>query len=101
MSCRAESSKAPVEENVMLKVHRLGYANLVTPDLEKQVDYWTRVIGLQIVDRSPDQVFLATKLGLEAIVLERGAASHLSRISFQLRPTVTLVSLQQHCIVKA
>src|SRR5665213_298055 len=70
----------------MVKVHRLGYANLVTPDIEKQVDYWTRVIGLQIVDRSSEQVFLATKLGSEAIVLERGAASHLSRISFQVPP---------------
>jgi catechol-2,3-dioxygenase len=70
----------------MLKVHRLGYANLVTPDIERQVDYWTRVIGLQIVERSPDQVFLATKLGLEAIFLERGSVSHLSRISFQVPP---------------
>ena len=60
----------------MVEVHRLGYANLVTPDIEKQVDYWTRVIGLQIIDRSVNQVFLATKLGLEAIALEQGAASH-------------------------
>jgi catechol 2,3-dioxygenase-like lactoylglutathione lyase family enzyme len=77
----------------MPKVHRLGYANLVTPDLERQVDYWTRVIGLQIVDRSPDQLFLATKLGLEAIVLERGTASHLSRISFQVPPDSDLGEL--------
>jgi len=70
----------------MVEVHRLGYANLVTPDIEKQVDYWTRVIGLQIIDRSVNQVFLATKLGLEAIALEQGAASHLNRISFQIRP---------------
>ena len=77
----------------MVKVHRLGYANLVTPDVEKQVDYWTRVIGLQIVDRGPDRVFLATKLGLEAISLERGDASHLDRISFQVGPDADLDEL--------
>src|SRR5215469_10105418 len=70
----------------MVKVHRLGYACLVTPDIEKQIDYWTRVIGLQIVDRTSDQVFLATKLGFEAIVLERGTTPHLKRISFQVPP---------------
>src|SRR5262249_14636312 len=79
----------------MVKVHRLGYANLVTPDLEKQVDYWTRVIGLQIIDRNSDQVFLATKLGLEAIALERGSAPHLNRIAFQVPPDSDLGELAQ------
>lgn len=77
----------------MVKVHRLGYANLVTRDVEKQLDYWTRVIGLQIVDRAPDRVFLATKLGLEAISLERADASHLDRISFQVAPDADLDEL--------
>jgi len=77
----------------MVKVHRLGYASLVTPDIERQVDYWTRVIGLQIIDRSSDQVVLATKLGLEAITLERGSAPHLNRIAFQISPDSDLGEL--------
>ena len=35
----------------MIQVKRLGHATFTTPDLERQIDYWTRVIGLQIVDR--------------------------------------------------
>ena len=59
----------------MIKVRRLGHATLATPDIERQVAYWTGVMGLQVVDRGKDCVFLATKLGEEAIALERGADS--------------------------
>jgi len=70
----------------MARVRRLGHATLATPDLERQVDYWTGVIGLQIIDRGKDHAFLATKLGQEAITLERDTTSHLKRISFQVDP---------------
>jgi catechol 2,3-dioxygenase-like lactoylglutathione lyase family enzyme len=70
----------------MIKVKRLGHATLATPDIERQVDYWTGVMGLQVVDRSKDRVFLATKLGEEALALESGAASALNRIAFQVEP---------------
>jgi catechol 2,3-dioxygenase-like lactoylglutathione lyase family enzyme len=67
----------------MIQVRRLGHATLATPDLERQVDYWTTVMGLQLVDHGKDHAFLATKLGQEAIALERDATSHLRRVSFQ------------------
>jgi catechol 2,3-dioxygenase-like lactoylglutathione lyase family enzyme len=70
----------------MARVRRLGHATLATPDLEQQVDYWTGVIGLQIIDRGKDHAFLATKLGQEAITLERDTTSHLKRVSFQVGP---------------
>jgi catechol 2,3-dioxygenase-like lactoylglutathione lyase family enzyme len=69
----------------MIQVRRLGHATLATPDLEKQVDYWTSVIGLKLVDRGKDHAHLATKLGQEAIALERGA-SQLTKYAFQVGP---------------
>ena len=38
----------------MIKVKRLGHATLATPDIERQVDYWTGVMGLQVVDASQE-----------------------------------------------
>jgi catechol 2,3-dioxygenase-like lactoylglutathione lyase family enzyme len=70
----------------MIDVRRLGHATLSTPDLERQVDYYTQVIGLTAIERDKDRAFLATKQGLEAVALERGDAARLTRLSFQVAP---------------
>ena len=46
----------------MIQVKRLGHATFTTPDLERQLDYWTQVIGLCVVARDKDRAVLATKL---------------------------------------
>lgn len=74
----------------MIRVRRLGHATLATPDLEQQIEYWTVVIGLQLVDRGSDHAVLATKLGQEAIALERDTSSHLKRVAFQVDPETDL-----------
>ncbi len=57
------------------------------PDLEKQVDYWTRVVGLYVVERDARRAVLATRLGQEAIVLESGDHADSFRASlFQVAP---------------
>jgi catechol 2,3-dioxygenase-like lactoylglutathione lyase family enzyme len=86
----------------MIDVRRLGHATLVTPDLEKQVDYWTAVMGLQVVDRNADRALLATRFGQEAIALERGSEVGLSRMSLEVSPGTDLgevsASLRDHGI---
>ncbi|HEY5067551.1 MAG TPA: VOC family protein, partial [Xanthobacteraceae bacterium] len=66
----------------MINVRRLGHATLTTPDIDRQIEYYTEVVGLTLVERSKERAFLACKLGLEAIALEPGKANALSRISF-------------------
>ncbi len=78
----------------MIKVKRLGHASFTTPDFEQQVDYWTHVIGLQAVERTRDSALFATKLGQEAIAIERGAASQMKKLSFQVAPGSDLGELQ-------
>ena len=70
----------------MIKVRRLGHATLATPDLEQQVDYYSRVLGLSIIEKTKDRAFLGTKQGFEAIELVRGEAGALERVSFQIAP---------------
>jgi catechol-2,3-dioxygenase len=50
----------------MIQVSRLGHATFTTPDIEKLADYWSVIIGLQIVERS--------------------AEARLTRMSLQVKP---------------
>ncbi len=71
----------------MIQVKRLGHATFTTPDLDRQIDYWTQVIGLSVVERGKDHCFLATKLGHESIALERAPEQgFMRRLAFQIKP---------------
>ncbi len=70
----------------MLQIKRAGHSTLTTPDLERMVDYFTRIVGLSLVAREKGRAVLATKSGLEAIVLERSDAVEAPRLSFQIAP---------------
>jgi catechol-2,3-dioxygenase len=79
----------------MIRVKRLGHATFNTPDLERIVDYWTRIVGLTVVERDKDRVFLATKFGEEAIAVERGENANLTRVAFQVAPGSELADVQK------
>jgi catechol-2,3-dioxygenase len=70
----------------MLQVKRIGHATLTTPDLERQLDYYTRVLGLSTVAREKNRAILATKPGQEVIVLEHGDRPAGVRLAFQVAP---------------
>jgi len=76
----------------MLQVKRIGHATLTTPDLERQLDYYTRVLGLCTVAREKNRAILATKPGQEAIVLEHGTARRAFGLPFRLRLEATSAS---------
>ncbi len=70
----------------MLQVKRIGHATLTTPDLERQLDYYTRVVGLSVVAKEKSRAVLATKAGQEVVVLEHGDRPAGVRLSFQVAP---------------
>ena len=74
----------------MINVRRLGHATLTTPDLDRAIEYYNEVLGLNVVARDRNSAVLATKVGLEAIALERGDAAELKRLSFQVAPGTDL-----------
>ncbi len=77
----------------MIQVRRLGHATFSTPDLERQVAYYSEVLGLRVIAREKDRVFLACRTGLEAIALERGSEVALKRLAFQVAPGSDFSSL--------
>jgi catechol 2,3-dioxygenase-like lactoylglutathione lyase family enzyme len=70
----------------MIKVRRLGHATLSTPDIDQQIDYYSRVLGMIVIDRGKDRAFLSSRQGLEAIELVKGEPGKLQRVSFQIAP---------------
>jgi catechol 2,3-dioxygenase-like lactoylglutathione lyase family enzyme len=70
----------------MIQVRRLGHATLTTPDIERASAYYEDIVGLTLVAREKDRVVLASRQGLEAIVLERGEPNVLTGLSFQVAP---------------
>jgi catechol 2,3-dioxygenase-like lactoylglutathione lyase family enzyme len=70
----------------MLQVKRAGHSTLTTPDISRQIDYFTGLVGLSLVARDRNSAVLATKAGQEAIVLERGGTVGAPRLSFQIAP---------------
>jgi len=70
----------------MIKVTRIGHATFETPDLERQIDYFTNVIGLVLAERDAGHAYLATRVGDLAVQLDKGDASRCSRLSFQAAP---------------
>jgi catechol 2,3-dioxygenase-like lactoylglutathione lyase family enzyme len=68
----------------MIKVLRVGHATFTTPDLDREVAYYSDVLGLIVTEHDKNRAFLATRTGLEAISLERGDKPALTRLAFQV-----------------
>ena len=77
----------------MIDVRRLGHATLTTPDLDRQVAYYTEVVGLTLLERDSKRAVLASKQGFEAIALEPGVPNALSRLAFQVAPGSDLADM--------
>jgi len=75
---------------VVIQAKRLGHVTLSTPDLPRQIDYYSRVVGLSIVDQTATRAVLAAKSGLEAVVLEHGLSAGCMRIALQTSPSIDL-----------
>jgi len=70
----------------MIQVKRFGHATFETPDLERQIDYFTQVVGLVLAERVNGRAYLATKLGDLVVQLEKGERSRCARLAFQVAP---------------
>ena len=73
----------------MIQVRRLGHATFETPDVQRQADYYTQVIGLQ-VRRDGNRAILSTGLGEEAVIFKPGSAPRLTNVALQVAPDVDL-----------
>src|SRR5262249_5675490 len=71
---------------VMIQIRRLAHASFETPDLDKSIAYYTETNGLVVAAREKSRVFLASRLGRLAVVLESGSAPRCIGLAFEAAP---------------
>ncbi len=68
----------------MIRVKKLSHVVYETPDLARQVEYYTEVLGLGQLDMEDGTVYLGGKIDPHSIVLRAGPQARCTAIGFQL-----------------
>jgi catechol 2,3-dioxygenase-like lactoylglutathione lyase family enzyme len=50
----------------MIRVSKIAHATYETPDLDKQTEYYTEILGLSLVAKDEDTVYLASTASARA-----------------------------------
>jgi catechol 2,3-dioxygenase-like lactoylglutathione lyase family enzyme len=79
----------------MIRVRRIAHADFDTPDVERQVDYYTEILGLTLVAKEKDVAYLANTNDHHSVVLRRGSEPRCSRIAFQVAPQDDLAAFKK------
>jgi catechol 2,3-dioxygenase-like lactoylglutathione lyase family enzyme len=77
----------------MIKARRIGHATFETPDLDRQIDYYTQVHGLALVEREKNRAFFATRTGQLVVQLERAGEARCTKLSFEVSPNDSFADL--------
>ena len=68
----------------MIRVKKIAHATYETPDLDQQVEYYSDILGLNLVAKEKDAAYLASTIDHHSVVLRRGSAARCVRLGFQL-----------------
>ncbi len=70
----------------MIGVRKISHASYETPDLERQVAYYTNILGLTVTASERGVVYLANTVDHHSVVLRDGAQPRCTSIGFQIGP---------------
>jgi catechol 2,3-dioxygenase-like lactoylglutathione lyase family enzyme len=76
----------------LIPVRRLGHVTFETPDLEHQIAHYTQVVGLTVATQEKQRAILATHLGDEVVVLQRGPVQRCTALSLHVDPATDLAA---------
>ena len=79
----------------MIRVKKIAHATYEMPDLDKQVEYYTEILGLTLTERSKDAAYLASTVDHHSVVLRQGAAAKCTHIGFQIGPDDDLSAFER------
>jgi len=79
----------------MIHARRLAHATFETPDVERQIAYHTDILGLTLVERDSEAVYLASTLDHHSVLIKHGNAPACRRLSFQIGPNDDLGELER------
>lgn len=70
----------------MIPVRRIASVTFETPDVERMVDYYSRILGLTISERTSDGAYLSSVNDHHSIIVKAGAHARCLALSFQIDP---------------
>ncbi len=70
----------------MIRVKKIAHATYEVPDVDKQVEYYTEILGLTVTGKDRDCVYLASTVDHHSIVMRKGSATQCLRLGFQIGP---------------
>ena len=70
----------------MIKVRQISHATFETPDLEAQIEHYSKVTGLVVAAREKDRALLTSKVGQLVMQLKRGERARCAKLAFQVTP---------------
>lgn len=79
----------------MIRVRRIAHADFETPDVDRQVDYYTEILGLTLVEKTKDAAYLASTNDHHAVVLRKGSEARCTRLAFQTAPDADLAAFRK------
>jgi catechol 2,3-dioxygenase-like lactoylglutathione lyase family enzyme len=79
----------------MIQAKRFAHVTFETPDIERQIAYFTEINGLSVAERHNGRACLATKHGDLAVVLEQGAQARCARLAFQTSPGTEFADIRK------
>src|SRR5215475_8668744 len=68
----------------MIGVRKIVYACYEMPDPQQQAEYYTDILGLTLIEKDKDAVYLAHTIDHHSVVLRKGAEPKCVRLGFQL-----------------
>lgn len=84
----------------MIKAKRIRHVTFVTPDIDRQIDYYQSVVGLGVISRDASRAFMATESDQLAVVLEAGDRPLLKSLALEIAPDVDLAGLRAQLSAK-
>ena len=70
----------------MIRVRKIAHATYEMPDVEKQIAYYTDILGLTLVAKDKSAAYLASTVDHHSIVLKNGSQAQCVRLGFQIAP---------------
>ena len=68
----------------MIRYKKLGYVVLSVTDLDKSVDFYENIVGMQFVERVNETAFLRSSGDHHNLILEQGEEAGLKRVAYEL-----------------
>ena len=87
--CRARRPSAYEQARTevrMIRVKKIAHAVYEMPDVDKQTEYYTEILGLTVTGKDKDAVYLASTVDHHSVVLRKGSQPKCVRLGFQIGP---------------